>query len=125
MKRGFTLIELIMVIAVIGILAIAALPRFINLSTNAKESAAKGILGSIRAAIAVRYASNEFNRSASMLPLTLEAEMFQDSLIPVEPYTNSNAVTVGSGTPDTAGSGWYYDSANGHVYINHSAYTSY
>ena len=58
MRRGFTLIELVMVIVILGILAATALPRFIDLSNKAKESAAKGALGGIRAAIAITYASN-------------------------------------------------------------------
>ena len=47
-NAGFTLIELIMVIVILGILAATALPRFINVSNEAKISVLKGIQGSMR-----------------------------------------------------------------------------
>ncbi len=121
MKKGFTLIELVMVIVILGILAATALPRFVDLSSKAKESAAKGALGGIRAALAIQYASNAaYNPGATNnWPSTLTAGMFADQQVPTEPYSNSAAVAAGSGPTGTAG-GWMYDSSNGRVWINNT-----
>jgi type IV pilus assembly protein PilA len=49
-KKGFTLIELMIVVAIIGILAAIAIPNFMNYQCKAKQSEAKTVLGNIRVA---------------------------------------------------------------------------
>ncbi|MGR5234205.1 type II secretion system protein [Vibrio rotiferianus] len=57
MKRqgGFTLIELVVVIVILGILAVTAAPRFLNLQSDARESALQGLKGAMDGASGIVY----------------------------------------------------------------------
>lgn len=58
-SKGFTLIELMIVVAIIGILAAIAIPKFADLIRKSKEGATKGSLAAIRSAVTIYYGENE------------------------------------------------------------------
>jgi prepilin-type N-terminal cleavage/methylation domain-containing protein len=124
-KSGFTLVELVIVIVVLGILAAVAVPKFFDFTTDAKEAACKGSLGGVRSAVSNYYAysATPAGGGTAGFPTLVQLETVNTVLaqdIPDNPYStgaDKNAVVAGTtkGTPVTAGTtgAWCYNFATG------------
>jgi len=81
-EKGFTLVELVVVIVVLGLLAAFAVPRFIDITTTARTASVNGFAGGLRAAVAVVKTSYMLN--------------------PTNPVTMADGTTVAVGVAGTA-----------------------
>lgn len=86
-QRGFTLLELMIVIAIVGILATMAIPSFKTATVKAREAVLKEDLFNLRNVIDQYYADN------SVYPPALQDLVTKGYLrsIPVDPFTNSSS----------------------------------
>jgi len=130
-KQGFTLIELMIVVAIIGILAAIAIPKFADLINKSKEGATKGALSSVRSALQVYYGDNEGWFPADNLAILIQDAKYINEIpvakIPTTGHADTRTVvTVSSftaagafdittdagGTAEepvgTGGGGWVY-----------------
>lgn len=128
-QRGFTLIELVIIIVVLGILAAVAIPKYQDITAEARESAARAALGALRSGITISYANNAVTTGTATWPTLIQLATVgtvMEQAMPSNPYQlsanapDSIVTGVTKGTIIGVRGGWAYLASTGDIWPNTS-----
>lgn len=114
MKKGFTLVEILVVIGIIGLLAVFLVPNLLGARDRAKEASVKGVMHSVQLAIEAYNMENDVYPLGSNIPLESLCRNYlmaggYIASVPKNPFTGSQYTDA-----DVAGKIIYnYDNASG------------
>jgi prepilin-type N-terminal cleavage/methylation domain-containing protein len=125
--RGFTLIELVIILVALGILAAVAIPRYADITDESRLSACKGALGGLRSAISVYYANQAVTTGTPTWPSITDVQtagVVMEHAIPANPYQaaanapDSIVAGVTKGVVVGTRGGWAYLAGTGEIWAN-------
>jgi len=129
-EKGFTLIELVIIIVVLGILASIAIPRYRNIVAESREAAARGALGAMRSGVSIYYANAAVTTGTATWPpldSLRTVGVVMEQAIPRNPYqleTNApDSIVTGVTKGVVVGTrgGWAYLQSTGEIWLNTSS----
>jgi prepilin-type N-terminal cleavage/methylation domain-containing protein len=126
MRKGFTLIELIIVITIIGILAVVAIPKFVSLADSARQANTQASLAALRSSIGMFYARTgsagaaHYPADTNMSATGTGPDAVMENGIPMNQVNNVTTVAYSAPGATNASTGWFYNSVAGAVYAGNN-----
>lgn len=130
-KKGFTLVEILIVVVILGILAAIVIPQFSQASTDAKLNSCRSSLQSLRSQIEL-YKIQHNDTPPALATFAAQMTTYTDAdgdaqaakdathiygpymqRVPKNPWNNSDTLAAA----DAAGVGWVYDQTTGAIYV--------